>query len=245
MYVHESGVGYTLYIQNDKYANQVLEEREAEASGTIIDKPYDSSLHDYLEKVVASIPELKEYEANGGGIGVVILPESASSMLKDAVSQTSDKMLNEGEDENILKGVLGIIKYNYSWDIEYGKADKYTDMHIKNESWSYDMEAVNNILNKFKDIYASNGALSAGLGKFSEYLNEIYEMLQKEANPTSEAKTTTNDTKNDLVDTLIQEMEKSEDDKTPGPEQLNKALYKKYIKSLTSNLTSGLLQQTS
>ena len=69
-------------------------------------------------------------------------------------------------------------------------------------------------------------------------------MLQKEANPTSDAdKTATNDTKNDLVDTLIQEMEKSEDDTAPGPEQLNKALYKKYIKSLTSNLTSGLLQQ--
>lgn len=241
MYVHESGVGYWLYIQNDKYANQVLEEREAEASGTIIDKPYDSSLHDYLEKVIASIPELKEYEANGGGIGVVILPESASSTLKDAVSQTSDKMLNEGEDENILKGVLGIIKFNYSGDVEYGNGIATS----KNDVFTYDLESVNNILSKFKDIYASNGALSAGLGKFSEYLNEIYAMLQKEANPTSEAKTATNDTKNDLVDTLIQEMEKSEDDKTPGPEQLNKALYKKYIKSLTSNLTSGLLQQTS
>ncbi len=241
MYVHESGVGYWLYIQNDKYANQVLEEREAEVSGTIIDKPYDSSLHDYLEKVIASIPELKEYEANGGGIGVVILPESASSTLKDAVSQTTDKMLNEGEDENILKGVLGIIKFNYSGDVEYGNGIATS----KNDVFTYDLESVNNILNKFKDIYASNGALSAGLGKFSEYLSEIYAMLQKEANPTSEAKTLTNDTKNDLVDTLIQEMEKSEDDKTLGAEQLNKKLYKNYIKSLTTSLTGGLLQQSS
>ena len=240
MYVHESGVGYTLYIQNDKYANQVLEKREAEASGKIVDKPYDSSLHDYLEKVIASIPELKEYEANGGGIGVVILPESASSTLKDAVSQTTDKMLEEGTDEDILKGVLGIVKFNYSGDVEYGNGIATS----KNDVFTYDLESVNNVLNKFKDIYASNGALSAGLGKFSEYLNEIYAMLQKEANPTSDAdKTATNDTKNDLVDTLIQEMEKSEDDTAPGPEQLNKALYKKYIKSLTSNLTSGLLQQ--
>ena len=241
MYVHESGVGYWLYIQNDKYANQVLEEREAEVSGTIIDKPYDSSLHDYLEKVIASIPELKEYEANGGGIGVVILPESASSTLKDAVSQTTDKMLNEGEDENILKGVLGIIKFNYSGDVEYGNGIATS----KNDVFTYDLESVNNILNKFKDIYASNGALSAGLGKFSEYLSEIYAMLQKEANPTSEAKTLTNDTKNDLVDTLIQEMGKSEDDKTLGAEQLNKKLYKNYIKSLTTSLTGGLLQQSS
>ena len=240
MYVHESSVGYTLYIQNNTYANQVLEEREAEASGAVVDKPYDSSLHDYLEKVIASIPELKEYEANGGGIGVVILPESASSTLKDAVSQTTDKMLEEGTDEDILKGVLGIVKFNYSGDVEYGNGIATS----KNDVFTYDLESVNNVLNKFKDIYASNGALSAGLGRFSEYLNEIYAMLQKEANPTSDAdKTATNDTKNDLVDTLIQEMEKSEDDTAPGPEQLNKALYKKYIKSLTSNLTSGLLQQ--
>lgn len=239
MYVHESGVGYWLYIQNDKYANQVLEDREAEASGTVVDKPYDSSLHDYLEKVIASIPELKEYEANGGGIGVVILPESASSTLKESVSRTSDKMLDEGTDENILKGVLGIIKYNYSGDVEYGDGVATS----KNDVFTYDLESVNNVLNKFKDIYASNGALSAGLGRFSEYLSEIYAMLQKEATPTSEAKTTTSETKNDLVDTFIHEMEKSKDNTAPGPEQLNKALYKKYIKSLTNNLTSGLLQQ--
>jgi hypothetical protein len=239
MYVHESGVGYTLYIQNNKYANQVLEEREAEASGTVINKPYDSSLHDYLEKVIAAIPELKEYEANGGGIGVVILPESASSTLKEAVSQTTDKMLKEGEYENILKGVLGIIKYNYSGDVEYGNGVATS----KNDVFTYDLESVNNVLNKFKDIYASNGALSASLGKFSEYLSEIYEMLQKKANPKNETETAASEAKNELVDTLIQELEKSQDDTIPGPDQLNKALYKKYIKSLISSLKSGLLQQ--
>ena len=243
MYVHESGVGYTLYIQNDKYANQVLEERDAEASGTITDKSYISSLDDYLNKVIDSIPELKEFKENGGGIGVVILPESASSTLKDAVSQTADKMLNEGTDENILKGVLGIIKFNYSGDVEYGNGVATS----KNDVFTYDLESVNNILSKFKDIYASNGALSAGLGKFSQYLGEIYDMLQKEANPThdTEATTANDDTKNDLVDTLIQEMEKSEDDKTPGADQLTKKLYKKYIKSLTNSLTGRLLQQSS
>lgn len=238
MYVHESGVGYTLYIQNDKYANEILKSRDAELSGQTYEAQ-DTGLHDYLEKVIASIPELKEYEANGGGIGVVILPESASSTLKDAVSQTTDKMLEEGTDENILKGVLGIVKFNYSADVEYGNGVATS----KNDVFTYDLESVNNVLNKFKEIYASNGALSAGLGKFSEYLNEIYAMLQNEANPTSEAKTTTSGTQNDLVDTFIQEMEKSEEGASSGTEELNKKLYKNYIKSLTSNLTSGLLQQ--
>jgi len=241
MYVHESGVGYTLYIQNDKYANQVLEEREAETSGKIVDKPYDSSLHDYLEKVIASIPELKEYEANGGGIGVVILPESASSTLKDALSQTTHKMLEEGEDENILKGVLGIVKYNYSMEVEYGNGIAT----IKNDTFNFDLESVNNVLNKFQEIYASNGALSAGLSKFSSYLNEIYGILKNEANPEKNETTATENTKNDLVETLVKEIEKSEDKVTNGTEELTKSLYKKYIKSLTSNLTSGLLSQTS
>jgi hypothetical protein len=246
MYVHESGMGYTLYIQNNKYANQVLEEREAEASGKIIDKPYNSSLDDYLNKVIENIPELKEYKANGGGIGVIILPENTSSTLQNAVTETTNKMLDEGTDENILKGVLGIVKDNYSYDIEYGKNDKYTDMHLKNESWNYDLKAANDVLSKFQDIYASNGELSSGLGKFSEYLNEIYNIMKKEANPElSETKTETalnSDTKNDLVDIFVEEMDKNKEDSTKT-EELQKNLYKKYIKSLSSNLTSGLFQQ--
>lgn len=235
MYVHESGVGYTLYIQNDTYANKILDERAGKEGSTTL----DTGLDDYLNQIIAAIPELKEYEANGGGIGVVILPEGASSTLKNALSQTTDKMLEEGTDEDILKGVLGIVKFNYSGDVEYGNGVATS----KNDVFTYDLESVNHVLNKFKEIYASNGALSAGLGKFSEYLNEIYAMLQNEANPTSEAKTTTSGTQNDLVETFIQEMEKSEEGASSGTEELHKKLYKNYIKSLKSNLTSGLLQQ--
>lgn len=245
MYVHESGVGYTLYIQNNKYANQVLEERDAETSGKIVDKPYDSSLDDYLNKVIDSIPELKDYEANGGGIGVVILPESTSPILKNAVTETTNKMFNEGTDENILKGVLGIVKFNYSGDVEYGDGIATS----KNDTFDFDLKAANDVLSKFQDIYASNGELSSGLGKFSEYLNEIYTMMKKEANPESnETKintTSSSDTKNDLTDTLIQELDKDKEDATTQTQELQKNLYKKYIKSLSSNLTGGLFQKYS
>ncbi|MBU1658242.1 hypothetical protein KKG72_04215 [bacterium] len=245
MYVHESGVGYTLYIQNNKYANQVLEERDAEASGKIVDKPYDSSLDDYLNKVIDSIPELKDYEANGGGIGVVILPESTSPILKNAVTETTNKMLNEETDENILKGVLGIVKFNYSGDVEYGDGIATS----KNDTFDFDLKAANDVLSKFQDIYASNGELSSGLGKFSEYLNEIYTMMKKEANPESnETKTNTtssSDTKNDLTDILIQELNKDKEESTTGTQELQKNLYKKYTKSLSSNLTGGLFQKYS
>jgi len=239
MYVHESGVGYTLYIQNDKYANEILKSRDAELSGQTYEVQ-DTGLHDYLEKVIASIPELKEYEANGGGIGVVILPESASSTLKTAVSQTTDKMLEEGTDENILKGVLGIVKFNYSADVEYGNGVATS----KNDVFTYDLESVKNVLNQFQEIYASNGTLSAGLGKFSEYLSEIYDMLQKEANPTKTETTPTQTTENDLVETLMQEMEKSEDEGVGKTDELSKKLYKNYVKSFQSHLSSGLLSQS-
>jgi hypothetical protein len=251
MYVHESGVDYTLYIQNDKYANERLKDNSIfsyMAGENYAKETASSDLGDYIKKVVDSIPELKAaMETGSAGLAVFILPESTSSVVKDAVDQTTQKMLDEGTDENVLKGVLGIVKENYSFDIEFGTGTSGVST-IKNDTVNYDMEALNNVLSKFKEIYSSNTELSNGLGKFSKYVNEIYDMLQKEVNPTSDVGTTTtasSDAKNDLVDTLIQEMEKSEDNKTPGTKQLNKKLYKNYIKSLKSNLVGGLLQQSS
>lgn len=193
--------------------------------------------------MIDSIPELKDYKANGGGIGVVILPESTSSILKEAVNQTTSKMLDKGTDENILKGILGIVKFNYSMDVEYGDGIS----RIKNDTFDFDLKAANDVLSKFQDIYASNGELSKGLGQFSEYLNEIYTILKKEANPESNGIKTdiasSSDTKNDLVDILVEEIDKNKAGSTAGTEELQKNLYKKYIKSLSSNLTSGLFQQ--
>lgn len=238
MYVHESGVGYTLYIQNDKYAKI----NQKEGLGTATEEEV-KSLNDYLAKIEENIPELKAAKESGTiGIGVFILP-SGTATLQTAVEQTTQKMLDEGTDETILKDVLGIVKDNYSMDIEYGAGIA----HIKNDTVNYDMDALNAVLDKFKAIYTANGELSDGLGTFQAYVNDVYSILQKEANPTSDTETTTakDDTQNDLVDTLIQEMEKSEDDTMPGADELTKKLYKNYIKSLKSNLTGGLLQQSS
>lgn len=239
MYVHESGVSYTLYIQNDRYAKI----NQKQALGTATEEEV-KSLNDYLSKIEESIPELKAAKESGTiGIGVFILPSGASSTLQTAVDQTTQKMLDEGTDETILKDVLGIVKDNYSMDIEYGAGVA----HIKNDTVSYDMDALNSVLDKFKAIYTHNGELSEGLGTFKTYVNDVYNILKNEANPTIQETETaaTNSTDNDLVDSFIHEMEKSEESTTTGADELNKKLYKDYIKSLKSSLTGGLLQQSS
>jgi len=239
MYVHESGVGYTLFIQNDKYAKI----NQKEGLGTATEEEV-KSLNDYLAKIEENIPELKAAKESGTiGIGVFILP-SGTSTLQTAVDQTTQKMLDEGTNETILKDVLGIVKDNYSMDIDYGVGIA----HIKNDTVNYDMDALNAVLDKFKAIYTTNGELSDGLGTFKAYVNDVYSILQKEANPTNDEETTnatTDETKNDLVDTLMQEMDKSEEDKAFGDKELDKKLYKKYIKSLTTTLKGNLLQQSS
>lgn len=110
MYVHESGVDYSLYIQNDRFANERFNNHSifSYIAGENYDKEKSSTdLGDYLRKVVDSIPELKAAMETGEvGLAVFILPESTSSVVKDAVDQTTQKMLDEGTDENVLKGVL-------------------------------------------------------------------------------------------------------------------------------------------
>lgn len=239
MYVHTEGIGYTVIIQNDKYAK--INEKEGSGTATAEES---KSLRDYLNKITESIPELKAAEESGDiSIGVFILPNSSKTLQK-AIDQTTQTMLNEGTDESVLKDVLGIIKDNHSADMEFG-----TDgvAHIKNDVCNYDMDALNNVLDKFKDIFTNNGKLCDGLGTFQDYVNDVYRILKNESSSTEEESTTTN-TNNDLVDTFMQEIQKSEasdeEGNVAGSNALNKKLYGKLIKALKSHSTGELLQQT-
>ena len=161
MSTNVSGVGYTIFIQSDYYANRNLEIANAMQSGE--EWSSDTDLEAYIEKVKESIPELKAADDAGLAIDVVILPETASSTLKDAVNQTTQKMIDDGTDEDVLKSVLGIVKYNYSSTIDFGSSGV---ANFTNSSLTYDKDQLSNILNVFKDIYSSNGELSAGLSQF-------------------------------------------------------------------------------
>ncbi|MDD5373493.1 MAG: hypothetical protein PHO62_08715 [Sulfurimonas sp.] len=180
MYTHQTGSFYTLYLQNDYYAQKTLENRAAiDKSGGnwALSEPFDKGLDDYLSKIIELIPELKEAEQKGIGIGVEILPESASADLKQGVSLATDKMIKDGTDPDILKSVLGFVKGEWSGDVEMH--DGYA--LSKNDTFSYDTAALKNVMEKFKDAYGTDTALSEAMAKFADYLNEIWGFLNKDA----------------------------------------------------------------
>lgn len=181
MYLTQSGTGYTIYLQNNYHAQETLKNRDAiDKSGGnwASTEPIDKGFNDYLNKIIDSIPELKASQEAGIGIGVVILPESASSDLKQSVSFATDKMVQDGTNPEILKGILGIVKDTFS--LEYENHLGYTS--VKNYQHSVDMKSLNNVMDKFKDTYGTdNKPLSEALAKFADYLNEIWGHLNKDA----------------------------------------------------------------
>lgn len=181
MYLSQSGTSYTVYLQNDYYAQRTLSDREALKTDNGASLSFDKGLDDYLNKIIDSIPELKASQESGIGVGFIILPESAPSDLKDAVSVATNKMVQNQTEPDILKGVLGIVKDNFS--LEYENRSGYTS--IKNDTHSFDMSSLNSLLNNFKDTYGSNKPLSDALGKFADYLNEIWSVTNKQAGNTN------------------------------------------------------------
>jgi hypothetical protein len=177
MYLTQSGTGYTVYLQNNYYAQKNLDDTQAILSGNEASLTLDKELDDYLNKIVDSIPELKASQEAGIGVGFVILPESASADLKQSISFATDKMVQTGTNPEILKGILGIVKDTFS--LEYENHMGYTS--VKNYQHSVDMNSLNNIMDKFKDSYGTDTALSEAMAKFADYLNEIWGFLNKDA----------------------------------------------------------------
>lgn len=207
MYLTQSGTGYTVYLQNNKYANQTLENRAAiakDGENWVPSGELDKGLDDYINKIVDAIPELKASQEAGIGVGFVILPESMSSDLKQSVSTATDQMIKDGTDPDILKGVLGIVKDTFS--LEYENNPGYTT--VKNYHSSVDTNSLNYLMENFKNTYGTDKALSDALSKFADYLNEIWGHLNKDAGNnnagsifTSSGKISSNEQKGQLFNT--------------------------------------------
>ncbi|WP_024955444.1 hypothetical protein [Sulfurospirillum arcachonense] len=241
MHVDKTGTGYTLFIQNNKYADLCAKEREQ--NGSLTQEEY-KGLDDYLNEIIDSIPELKASKESGEGIGVYILPEGTSKEVTDAVDATTKKMLDEGTDENLLKAVLGIVKYNYSYS-----ADETQSMGMitaKNASFKVecDMEALNNVLDMFEEIYMADEKVSATFSKFKDYINQAYDSLEMYAGEENPVESTVkNEMKNDLVDTLTAELDKGEDKDVDELKTVQDLMYEKFRKSIASSKITGKVFQ--
>ena len=178
MYLKESGTGYTVYLQNNYYAQKNYADTQALLSGNWAQSgELDKGLDDYLNKIVDAIPELKASQEAGIGVGFVILPESTSSDLKQSVSTAADQMIKDGTDPDILKGILGIVKDTFS--LEYENHPGYSS--VRNYESSVDTSSLNHLMENFKNAYGTDKTLSEALSKFADYLNEIWEHLNKQA----------------------------------------------------------------
>lgn len=177
MYLKESGTGYTVYLQNNYYAQKNYVDTQAILSGNEDALTLDKGLDDYLNKIIDAIPELKASQEAGIGVGFVILPESSSDSLKQSISAATDKMIKDGTDSDLLKGILGIVKDKFS--LEYENHPGYTS--IQNYKSSVDTNSLNHLMENFKNAYGTDKALSEALSKFADYLNDIWEHLNKQA----------------------------------------------------------------
>lgn len=180
MYVHQSGTSYTIYLQNNKYANQTLENRAAiakDGENWVGSGGLDKGLDDYLNKIIDAIPELKASQEAGIGVGFVILPESTSNSIKQSVSYVADQMIKDGTDPDLLKGILGIVQEAFSYDVE--NSNGYAT--IKNDTSSANQSDLNALMENFKNAYGTDKKLSESLSKFTDYLNEIWGHLNKQA----------------------------------------------------------------
>jgi len=180
MFVNQSGTGYMVYVKNDFYANKILKANEAESNGDKDFKLVDQDFRDYFDKIVDSIPELRDAEAAGIGIGFMILPETASNDLKQTVSMATNKMIEDNTDPDILKAVLGVIKESYTASVEQNDSSqimKNIDSTYETVYGTYDNESLTKLYEKFSLTYDSSPELSEAINKFTNYLTEIFDLI--------------------------------------------------------------------
>jgi len=85
-------------------------------------------------------------------------------------------MIKDGTDPDILKAVLGVVKGEWSGDVEMHNGYALS----KNDTFSYDTNALKNLMENFKNTYGTNKTLSEAMAKFADYLNDIWEHLNKD-----------------------------------------------------------------
>ncbi len=143
MHVSKSGTMYDIYVKNDYFYKK---SKEAETSTTL-----DLSIDDYVNKVQASIPELKD--VSKGEVCIHILPESST-----------DK--SSGSTEDVVDDIIGITHCGYRYEADETVGAASTVSKNMQLDMRYDKSSVQSLLSKLKSIYSED----YDVGKYSESL---------------------------------------------------------------------------
>ncbi len=142
MHVSQSGIMYDIYVKNDYFYKK---NKEDETSTTL-----DLSIDDYVNKVQASIPELKDISK--GEVCIHILPESST-----------DK--SSGSTEDVTDDIIGVTSSRFHFEGDEVGAFKWINTKTDIQ---FDKTSVSNLLDKIKKIYAGDKELGATVNQYAD-----------------------------------------------------------------------------
>lgn len=142
MRVNENKTFYDVYVKNDYFYKK---NKEAETSTTL-----DLSIDDYVNKIQASIPELKDISK--GEVCIHILPESST-----------DK--SSGSTEDVSDDIIGVTSTKFHFEGDEAGAFKWINTKTDIQ---FDKTSVSNLLDKIKKIYAEDKELGATVKQYAD-----------------------------------------------------------------------------
>ncbi|MDD3466144.1 MAG: hypothetical protein PHE67_03265 [Campylobacterales bacterium] len=147
MHVTANGTLYDVYVKNDYFCKRSQDSKEH----TTVDLELDR----YINKVQASIPELKDASA----VSVHILPESSA-----------DK--SSGSTEDVSDDIIGVVSCSYHYEADE-EGSTATNIHTDGQ---YNKSSIKNLLDKLKFVYRDDTSLSGALNTYSTTKYKVRDM---------------------------------------------------------------------
>lgn len=144
MHVSKNGTFYSIYVKNDYFYQKIEELNNPPTSDSL-----DYSLDEYMNKVQASIPELKDVSI--GDVTIHVLPESSA-----------DK--SSGATQDVADDIIGVTSARYSFEADQVGVSKWLNTKMDVQQ---DKASLRTLLSKIKNIYEKDEELGATVDKCS------------------------------------------------------------------------------
>lgn len=144
MNVSKNGTFYSIYVKNDYFYKKIEELNNPPTSDSL-----DYSLDEYMNKVQASIPELKDISK--GEVTIHVLPESSA-----------DK--SSGATQDVADDIIGVTSAKYHFEGDQVSVSKWLNSKMDVQ---YDKASIGALLGKIKNIYGKDEELGVTVDKCS------------------------------------------------------------------------------